>query len=272
MDDSQPIEELLGTAKALVGMVHVRALPGTPLAALPMSAIVADAVREAKELADAGFDAVMIENMHDRPYLRQSVGPEVVSAMAAVLDAVRDAVSVPIGVQILAGANREALAVAMAGGGTFIRAENFVFAHVADEGLMLEADAGRLLRYRREIGAEHIRIFADVKKKHSSHAITADVDIAQMAQAAAFYGADGVVVTGSATGEPVAVDDVRAVRASVPLPLAIGSGITPENLPALWETGDVFIVGSFLKRDGKWHEPIDGDRVEALMRVVERLR
>ena len=84
----------------------------------------------------------MIENMHDRPYLRQSVGPEVTATMAAVLDAIRRAVDVPLGVQILAGANREALAVAFAGGASFIRAENFVFAHVADEGLMPDADAG----------------------------------------------------------------------------------------------------------------------------------
>lgn len=271
-DDSRLIEELFGTNKALVGMVHVAALPGTPLASRPMSAIIDQAVGEARLLADAGFDGIMIENMHDRPYLRQTVGPEIVSAMAAVLDAVRSAVDRPLGVQILAGANREALAVAAAGGAAFIRAENFVFAHVADEGLMPEAEAGALLRYRREIGAEHIRIFADVKKKHASHALTADLDIGRAARAAAFFGADVVVVTGPATGEAVSIEDVREVGAAVERPVAIGSGVTPDNLPALWNLADLFIVGSFIKLDGLWHHPPDPDRVRACVRAAGCLR
>jgi len=272
IEDVNQIEEVFGTSKALVAMIHVGALPGTPFASQPMSAIIEQAVGEARLLAGAGFDAIMIENMHDRPYLRQAVGPEIVSAMAAVLGAVRAAVDKPLGVQILAGANREALAVAAAGGAAFIRAENFVFAHVADEGLMPEAEAGPLLRYRREIGAEHIRILADVKKKHASHALTADVDIGRAAQAAAFFGADAVVVTGPVTGEAVSIPDVRQVSAAVQLPVAIGSGLTPDNLPVLWDLADVFIVGSFIKQEGQWQHPPDPDRVKVFLRAAERLR
>ncbi|HSW45819.1 MAG TPA: BtpA/SgcQ family protein [Phycisphaerae bacterium] len=272
MEVGSVIEELFGVPKAMVGMVHVAALPGTPFASRPIDTIVAQAVAEATLLAEAGFDAVMIENMHDRPYLRQHVGPEIVAGMSAVLDAIRRTVDVPLGVQVLAGANRESLAAALAGDATFIRAENFVFAHVADEGLMPDADAGPLLRYRREIGAEHIRIFADVKKKHSSHAITADVSLATVAEAAAFFGADGIVVTGSATGKAASVEDVREAGAAVQIPVAIGSGLTPTNLADYWELADVFIVGSYYKRDGLWSEPPDADRVGALMRAVRKMR
>ncbi len=253
-------------------MVHVGALPGTPFCARPMPGIIEQAVGEAWSLAAAGFDAILLENMHDRPYLRQQAGPEIVAGMAAVADAVRQSVELPLGVQILAGANREAMAVALAAGAQFVRAENFAFAHVADEGLMPEADAARLLRYRREIGAEHIRVFADIKKKHASHAITADVDIAEAAQAAAFFGADAVIVTGSATGRPASLADVRAVSAAVELPVVIGSGVTPDNLPELWPLAEAFIVGSFIKRDGQWHQPPDPDRMAALMRVAAELK
>ena len=266
------VEELFGRPKAAVGMIHVAALPGSPPASQGVGHIAAQAVAEARTLAAAGFDALMIENMHDRPYWRQQAGPETVAAMTAVLQEVRAAIEVPVGVQILAGANREALAVALAGGGSFIRAENFVFAHVADEGLMGEADAARLLRYRREIGAEHIRVYADVKKKHASHAITGDLDIAAAAQAAAFFGADGVIVTGEATGCATNLADVRAASAAVELPVAIGSGLCPENLPEAWDTADVFIVGSFYKQDGRWDRPPDEHRLELFMSVVERLR
>ena len=272
MDAGSPVEELFGRPKAMVGMVHVAALPGTPLASQSVAAIVKAAVREAEVLVEAGFDAVMIENMHDRPYLRQAVGPEITAAMSAVLDAISRAVNVPLGVQILAGANREALAVALAGGASFIRAENFVFAHVADEGLMPTADAGQLLRYRREIGAEHVRIFVDVKKKHAAHALTADVSLADTAEAAAFFGADGLIVTGSATGKPASIADVRQVRAAVTLPVAVGSGLTPSNLADFWDPADIFIVGSYYKRDGQWHQPPDPDRLAVLMRAVRALR
>src|SRR6185295_9518480 len=113
---------------------------------------------------------------------------------------VRRAVKLPLGVQVLAGANREALAVALCCGAAFVRVEGYVFAHVADEGL-IDASAGELLRYRRAIGAEHIKVFADIKKKHASHALTADVSLAETGRAAEFFLADGVIVTGSATGE-----------------------------------------------------------------------
>ena len=272
MDTGSPVEELFGVTKAMVGMVHVGALPGTPFASQSISAIIEQAVREAEMLVEAGFDAVMIENMHDRPYLRQEVGPEITAAMAAVLDAIRRAINVPLGVQVLAGANRQALAVALAGGASFIRAENFVFAHVADEGFMPAADAGPLLRYRREIGAEHIRIFADVKKKHAAHAITADVSLGDAAEAAAFFGADGIVVTGTATGKPASTADVREVRAAVTLPVAVGSGLAPSNLADFWEPADVFVVGSYYKRDGQWHQPPKPDRLAAFMRAVNALR
>ncbi|HOW69786.1 MAG TPA: BtpA/SgcQ family protein [Phycisphaerae bacterium] len=271
MNDNSQIIELFGVPKAMVAMIHVQALPGSPLARFPVSRIVEQAVAEARLLSDAGFDAIMIENMHDRPYLRQAVGPEIVAGMTAVLQAVRETVSLPIGVQVLAGANREALAVAMAGGATFIRAENFVFAHVADEGLMPEADAARLLRYRREISAEHIRIFADVKKKHSSHAMTADVDLAETARGAAFFGADGIIVTGTATAQAASPADVRGVSSVVGLPIAVGSGLTPDNLGGYWDDADVFIVGSFIKQDGQWHQPPDPDRVAAMIRAAQRM-
>lgn len=105
----------------------------------------------------------MIENMHDTPYLKGGVGPEITAAMTAVARSVKETARVPVGIQILAGANREALAVALAAGLDFIRAEGFAFAHVADEGL-IESCAADLLRYRKEIGAEKVRVWADVKK------------------------------------------------------------------------------------------------------------
>lgn len=257
---------------AFLAMIHVGALPGTPRAALPVERIARQAADEAKLLADHGVDAIVLENMHDVPYLRQDVGPEVVAAMTAVCTAVRQAVALPLGVQVLAGANRAALAVAHAAGCRFIRAENFVFAHVADEGLMPDADAGPLLRYRRQIGADAVAVYADIKKKHAAHALTADVDLAETARAAQFFGAAAIIITGSATGRAASPSDVAAAKGAVRIPVLVGSGTTPDNLDSFLPHADGLIVGSFLKRDGLWSNPPDPTRVAAMRAAFDRIR
>lgn len=250
-------------------MLHLPALPGSPQALLSVDAIAEAMVKEARQYQAAGFQGLMIENMHDRPYLKSAARPETVAAMTAIGREVRRAVALPLGVQVLAGANREALAVAQAAGGAFVRVEGFVFAHVADEGL-IEAGAGELLRYRRTIGAESIRIFADVKKKHSAHALTADVDLADTAHAAEFFLADGVIVTGTSTGRPADPAEVREVRDAVRIPTLVGSGITADNLAA-YASADAYIVGSWLKQDGLWSNALEPARLEALVRAFHAL-
>lgn len=252
----------------LIGMVHVGALPGSPFNETSIELIAAQAAREACVLRDAGFDAIMIENMHDRPYVHGRHGPEVVAAMTRVALEVLAEVDLPLGVQVLSGGAHEALAIAQAVGATFIRCENFVFSHVADEGLLERAEAGPLLRYRKSIGAEGVRIFADIKKKHASHAITADVSLGEMAEAARFFGADGVIVTGTATGRPTAPGDVAEARRAAGLPTLVGSGATPETADALLEHADALIVGSFIKRDGVWSNPVDPARARAMAQAI----
>lgn len=252
---------------ALIAMIHVGALPGTPRHDQSIAELTRTAVDEARIYAAAGVDAILLENMHDLPYLNRRVGPEIVASMTAICAAVRAAVALPMGVQILAGANRAAIAVAYATGCAFVRCEGFVFGHVADEGMM-NADAGRLLRFRRAIGADHLAILADVKKKHASHALTADIDIADTARAAEWCGAAGVIVTGTATGLPTDPAEVQRVKSAVNLPILVGSGVTPDNVAAVARHADGLIVGSFFKRNGQWHESVDAARVEALLRAL----
>jgi membrane complex biogenesis BtpA family protein len=252
-------------------MVHLPALPGTPHGSLAVGGIVNSACREAEMLADAGVDALLIENMHDRPYLRAEAGPEIVSVMTAAACAIRRNFALPCGVQVLAAANEEALAVALGAGLDFIRAEGFVFAHVADEGT-IEGCAARLLRARKAWGAERVRIFTDIKKKHSSHAITADVGIAETAKAAEFFCSDGLIVTGTATGEPVDVDELAAVAGATALPVLVGSGATLENAAKLFVHANALIVGSHFKRGGKWDGPVDAAKVREFTAHVRSLR
>ncbi len=264
MDKRGAIKSLFGVSRALIGVVHTQALPGTPASKLDIAAITSIAVQEARAYEEAGFHGVMIENTHDRPYLKTNVGPEITAAMAVIGAEIRKAVALPLGVQVLAGANLSAVAVALASGASFVRVEGFVFAHVADEGL-IEASAGALLRYRRAIGADHIRVFSDVKKKHSAHAITADIDIVETAKAAEFFTVDGVIVTGVSTGQPADPNEVNSVGRAVSVPTIVGSGITAENVHD-YPDADAFIVGSSIKQGGLWSNPIDTGRARELVR------
>jgi membrane complex biogenesis BtpA family protein len=257
--------------KPVIGVIHVGALPATPASTRTVSELVELARAEAGIFRAGGVDAIIIENMHDVPYLRARVGPEIVAAMALVGQAVKQESGLPVGIQILAGANLEAMAVAHAAGLDFIRAEGYVFAHIADEG-WIESSAAELLRYRKQLGAENVRVWTDVKKKHSSHAITTDISLGDTAEAAEFMRSDAIVVTGSTTGRPPQLADVQEVKAHCRLPVVLGSGIDVQNIASFYAEADAFIIGSYFKRDGHWAETVDEERVKSLMEALIKLR
>src|SRR5688500_6129601 len=242
------MDRLFSRSKPIVGVIHVGALPGTPRSSCGVSELVALAKSEASLYRESGVDGVIIENMHDVPYLRGEVGPEIVAAMTAIAVEVTSECGLPVGVQLLAGANIEAMAVAHAAGLDFIRAEGYAYAHVADEGL-IEASAARLLRYRKMIGAQRVQVWTDVKKKHSAHAITADVSLGETAETVEFMGAECVIVTGSVTGAAPKVADVQEAKGHCQLPVFLGSGISESNIEQFSEEADGFNIGSSFKVD-----------------------
>ena len=160
--------------------------------------------------------------------------------------------------------------MALAAGLDFIRAEGFAFAHVADEGLM-ESCAAELLRYRKEIGAEKIRIWADVKKKHSSHAITSDVSIGVTAHTVEFMRGDAVIVTGSFTGDAASFHELEDVKKAITLTVLLGSGVRAENLGDFYPLADGFIVGSDFKKGGNWEKEPDTARIRSFMKRHRQL-
>ncbi len=264
-------EKLFNVKTPIIGMIHVDALPGTPKYKGNIKNIIDKALEEAEIYLQSGIDSIAIENMHDVPYLKNEVGHEVSSLMSIIAYEIKNKTKLPVGLQILAGANKEAISAANSAGIDFIRAEGFVFAHVADEGF-IESNAGDLLRYRKQIGAEDILVFTDIKKKHSSHSITSDVTIRETAHAAEFFLSDGLIVTGSATGKEVETSDLISVRKTSKLPTIIGSGITLKNVEKYFASCDAMIIGSYFKNSGNWINKVDPERVKYFMMKVEKLR
>lgn len=267
------LDAIFGVSKPLIGDIHLPPLPGTPrYRGETMSDIIKTAVADARAYADGGMDGIIVENHGDIPFLRpRDIGPEIIASMAAIAKVLAEEVAVPIGINLLANGAIGALAIAKASEARFIRVNQWVNAYISNEGL-IEGESAKALRYRKLIGAEDIAIFADVHVKHGSHAIVADRPVSEQAADVEFYDADVAIATGNRTGEAIPDTEIDAIRTGTRLPVIGGSGITAENAGSIMKALDGAIVGSSLKRDGVWWNPVERGRVESLVDTVANLR
>ena len=252
--------------KLLVGVVHLQPLPGSPRWGGALEAILRFAVNDARAYERGGAHALFIENFGDIPFTKGGVGPETIAAMAAAGRAVRAAVKLPIGFNVLRNDARAALALCAACDGSFVRVNVHTGAMLTDQGI-IEGNAFETLRYRRQIRPQ-AAIWADV---HVKHAVPlGNWSIGDSARDAVERGmADALIVSGRGTGLPTDRADLESVRASRPdAKILLGSGVTLANLKDYIALADGFIVGSSLKAGGRLHGPVDPRRVAALAKAV----
>ncbi len=256
---------MLGDGKWLIGMVHLLPLPGSPRFSGNLGEIFSAAVADARALEEGGADAVIVENFGDVPYLPGRVHVESLVVMAQVAYAVRGAIDLPIGINVQFNAWREEIALAKSVGAEFVRLEAYVDNVLTDAGIV-EACSGDATRYRRAIGADGVRLFADVLVKETIP--LGDRSISEAVKAACRNLADAVIVTGAATGSATPLDAIREARLATSCPLLVGSGVTVETLPAILPLVDGVIVGSALKYDGVVENRVDPDRVRRMAEIV----
>jgi uncharacterized protein len=223
------------------------------------------AVNDARAYERGGAHALFIENFGDVPFTKGRVAPETIAAMAVAGRAVREAVEIPIGFNVLRNDACAALALCAACNGSFIRVNVHSGAMLTDQG-MIEGDAYSTLRYRRQVWPE-AQIFADV---HVKHAVPlGDWSLADAARDTLERGlADALIISGSGTGMAADSADVQRVRAASPkAKILLGSGVTRENVRQFGEA-DGFIVGTSLKVGGKLSNPVDPRRVSQLVKAL----
>ena len=257
--------ELFGPGKILIGVVHLLPLPGSPRWNGNLKSVLNRAKMEAETLLDGGAHGIIVENFGDAPFKTGRVEPETVAAMTLALEHVRNSVSVPVGINMLRNDAISALAVAVATGCEFIRVNVHYGVMATDEG-MVEGEAHETTRRRRSLNAD-VQILADVLVKHASPVGQADIGlIAQETTRRAL--ADGLIVSGPATGQPTNSFDVSVVRRAVPDGFVlVGSGINDHNVWRILEHADGAIVGTSLKREGIVTNPIDPVRVSRLSEI-----
>lgn len=266
------LRELFGVEKPIIGMVHLWPLPGAPgYTGYGMDRIIERALEDARTLVRGGVDGLMVENMWDLPYyVGRDVPPEEMTAQAVAARAVVEEVKVPVGINVVHNGGVVTLSIAVAAGARFIRVCLLTGAQVWDTGELDHGCAADLMRKRKELYAEHIKIFADVDKKHSVR--FPGIDLATHIEWTEFYGADAIIVSGKMTGAAPDVEKVKRARELATRPVLLGSGTTAENIAEFLRWADGAIVGSSLKEGGDPTNPVDLERVLRYMEAVDRVR
>lgn len=251
--------------KDIIGMVHLKALPTAPNGKLSMDEILADALVDLKALEAGGIETAIVENMFDTPYSNDP-DLETISAMSYALGYLKDKTNIRLGVNIHASSGTQEMTVATMCGVDFIRAESFVETRMTSSGLMKNMCA-ELLRKKRQLNS-NVRILADINVKHSSAVV--DQPIEDLIHEAIEAGADGIILTGLATGNAPSPEDAKTFKKLCKdTPLYIGSGVNKDNLGALMEHADGVIIGSSIKEDGDVAKPVDVERVKELLSALQ---
>ena len=257
--------------KFLAAMIAVLPLPGSPLYDGNDQRVIDQAMADLEIYKKAGVDSIIFENDHDLPYIQPPLNKKGIRLMTKICKKARKRFNGPIGVQMLEAANIESLEIAAKANLDYIRVEAFVFAHVGGSGI-INGSAGKILRRRKDLNAEHIKVFADVKKKHGSHSLTIDLDIKDEIMQAEFFLVDGVIVTSQFTGLNPDKNDLIKAKDATTLPVLIGSGMNVDNIADYLPLADGFIVGSYFRKDGKFLEQLEPGRLNKFMEQFVSVR
>lgn len=251
----------------IIGMLHLPALPGAPLAQKSLSEITELMVKDAIALTEGGVHGLMMENFGDVPFYPHQVPASVVAMMTAVAMEVKRASSLPLGINVLRNDGVSALSIAKAVGASYVRVNVLSGARVTDQGV-IQGSAHEVLRLRRELDAGDIKIIADVDVKHS--AALAPRAIEDEVEDTVKRGlADAVIVSGAGTGKAVNVEKLAKVaKCAGHAPVVLGSGVTVENIKSLLPYAWGFVVGTSLKKHGEVSQPVDIERVRRLIAQI----
>jgi len=255
-------------SKPLIGMVHLPALPGHPNAKLSLKNIIHQALNDVKTLEKAGFNGLLIENYGDVPFLPDDVGPETIAAMTVIVHSIQNKTQLPIGINVLRNDAKAAMAIATITESVFIRVNVHVGVVATDQGL-IQGNAFETLRYRAQLGSK-VHIFADVMVKHG---MSLDrEDIGQAATDGVHRGlADGIIVTGSATGKDTSCEDLQIVRKHLQdTPVIAGSGVNRKNVSALLPVCDGMVIGTSIKMNDKTESAVDLEKAKELRKMRDQ--
>ena len=268
MESKGWFHDLFKVKKPVIAMAHLPALPGTPRydRTKGVDHIVEWVARDVAHLTAGGVDAIMYCNEDDRPYVFEA-GTEQIATMTRVIAETKPT-DIPFGVNFLWDP-MATMAVAHATGGRFIR-EVLTGVYESDMGLW-SPSAGKLARFRSQIGADEVRVFYNVVPEFASPlGSRSEVERAHSAVVSSL--ADVILVSGKMAGAEADLSVIEAIKEAVDVPVLVNTGVKPHNVRDYLSVADGAIVGSSLKENGYTWNPVDPRRVEQLMEQVKQVR
>jgi membrane complex biogenesis BtpA family protein len=252
----------------IIGMVHCLPLPGTPKFDGDMKRIKEQAINDAVTLEKAGVDALIVENMGDDPF-SEFLDVAQSTALAVCSSLVKQNVSIPVGIDAAMNDYKSAISIAQAIGGDFIRVPVFVDTVQYSGCGIINPCSRNVMYYRKQLGAENIKIFADIQVKHTN-VVLQNVSLEDSAKAAQDNGADALIVTGTRIGAETPIEIIQRVKKVVKLPVIAGSGVNTKNIKEQMTIADGAIVGSSLKQNGVITNPVSYELTKALMDALRK--
>jgi predicted TIM-barrel enzyme len=107
--------------------------------------------------------------------------------------------------------------------------------------------------------------YAILSKEALKHLPPENVSFEHHVDTLAFMGADGVIVTGKATGHPVDSDELAVAMSACEIPVIVGSGADEDSISGLLSNSDAVIVGSAIKENRHWSRPVDPAHAECVV-------
>lgn len=264
------INEIIGTQKPIIAMCHLQPMPGDPYydKAKGMEYVLECARQELHALIEGGVDAVMFSNEFSLPYLTK-VKTETVAAMARIIGELRGEITLPFGVNCLWDPIAT-LDLAVATGAKFVR-EVFTGVYASDFGTW-NTECGLAIRHQRDLGAEEIKLLFNIVPEAAAYLAPRDVE--SIAKTTVFNcRPDGLCVSGATAGSATDPEILRRVKsASADTPVFVNTGCRIETIEMLLGIADGAIVATTFKKDGKFENMTDRERVKAFMSVVKKFR
>ena len=251
----------------IIGVVHLKALPGSPSYGNNLEQIYQNAKKDAEALKNGGVDSIIFENFGDTPFVKDSISKLTISHFVSIVNDIKRNIDLTIGVNVLRNDGEAAISIASATGASFVRINILSGTMYTDQGIV-EGKAHEILKLKKSLENE-IEIYADVFVKHAvpPSGYTIENQTKELLDRA---GADKIIITGDGTGKEIDYSQLIKLREIVPKEkLVIGSGVNQQNIKEYKGIADILIIGTSFKINQDVNKSVDEQSVKKIVQMIQ---
>lgn len=261
-------KEMFGVEKPIIALLHLRALPGDPLYGGDMEDVYRQALEDLNGLQDGGVDSILIANEFSLPY-QVKADPVTIGAMGYLVGRLKESIRIPFGVNVVLNP-MASLELAASTGASFIRSA-FTGAYMGENGVV-NTDVAAVIRRKKALGLDHLKLLYKVNPESDAYLVERDIRV--ITKSILFHCApDGLCVSGASAGSETSTDAIALVRSVAgDTPVFCNTGCNAQTAAEKLSSSDGACVGTTFKKDGKFENNVDPERVVKFMEVVKAFR